>query len=100
EILQQPGMFAWQMFDQQVTHLLRSEYRISRITKVTADSIEELAPLLEGVDPDGFIQTVRAFNAAIDTSIEFDPNVKDGRRTNGLVVDKTNWANPLVQPPF
>ncbi|MPZ98904.1 MAG: FAD-dependent oxidoreductase [Dehalococcoidia bacterium] len=100
EILQQPGMFAWQVFDQQVTHLLRSEYRISRITKVTADTLEALAPQLEGVDPEGFLKTVREFNAAIDQSIPFDPNVKDGRRTNGLAVDKTNWANPLREPPF
>ena len=30
----------------------------------------------------------------------FDPNVLDGRRTEGLTVDKTNWANPLDTPPF
>ena len=30
----------------------------------------------------------------------FDPNVKDGRRTVGLAVDKTNWANALEKPPF
>ena len=35
-ILNQPNQFAWQVFDQQVTHLLRDEYRIRQVTKVTA----------------------------------------------------------------
>jgi len=52
------------------------------------------------MNPFGFLKTVREFNAAIDQDVKFDPNVKDGRRTNGLAVDKTNWANPLVEPPF
>jgi tricarballylate dehydrogenase len=25
---------------------------------------------------------------------------KDGRRTQGLAINKTNWANPLDTPPF
>ena len=42
-ILEQPHQFAWQIFDQQVVHLQRDEYRIRQVTKVTADTIEELA---------------------------------------------------------
>jgi tricarballylate dehydrogenase len=61
EILNQPGMFAWQIFDQKVTHLLREEYRIPRITKEEADTFEALAPRLEGVDRGLFLETVRAF---------------------------------------
>ena len=30
EIIKQPGMFAWQVFDAKVNHLLRGEYRIRR----------------------------------------------------------------------
>ena len=30
----------------------------------------------------------------------FNPNVKDGRRTQGLAVSKSNWAIPLENPPF
>ncbi len=100
EILRQPGMFAWQVFDDKVTHLLRSEYRIRRTTKAEAQTLEELAHKLTGVDPDAFLRTVHAFNAACRTDIPFDPNVLDGRRTDGLALDKTNWANPLVRPPF
>ena len=40
------------------------------------------------------------YNGAIRQDIPFNPNVKDGRRTVGLSVDKSNWANTLDQPPF
>src|SRR6267143_1714837 len=64
EILNQPGMFAWQIFDQKVVHLLREEYRIPRITKEKADGFEALAERLEGVDARRFLETVRVFNTA------------------------------------
>ncbi|MHC5021472.1 MAG: FAD-dependent tricarballylate dehydrogenase TcuA, partial [Planctomycetota bacterium] len=100
EMLAQPGHFAWQVFDAKVTHLLRDEYRIRQVTKVRADTLEELAGKLEGVDPAGFLATVEAFNAAVRTDVPFNPNVKDGRAAEGLAVPKSNWANPLDQPPF
>lgn len=99
-ILEQPQQFAWQVFDQQVTHLLRDEYRIRQVTKITADTVPELAARLEGVDPAGFLRTVAQFNAAVQTDVAFNPNVKDGRGTPGIALPKTNWANPLVAPPF
>ena len=50
EIVRQPGMFAWQVFDAKVSHLLRGEYRIRRVTKAEAGTLEELAEKLDGVD--------------------------------------------------
>jgi tricarballylate dehydrogenase len=100
EILKQPGMFAWQVFDAKVGHLLRSEYRIRRVTKAEADTLEGLADKLDGVDREGFLKTARDFNAACRTDIPFNPNVLDGRRTEGLKINKSNWANPLDTPPF
>lgn len=100
EILAQPGMFAWQVFDASVAHLLRDEYHIRQITKVSGDTLEKLAGKMEGVDPAGFLSTVQAFNAAVRTHVPFDPNSKDGRCTTGLALPKSNWANPIEQPPF
>jgi len=100
EILNQPGMFAWQVFDQKVTHLLREEYRIPRITKEKADMFEALAERLEGVDPRRFLETVRAFNAAPRPDVPFNPNIRDGLATSGLAIDKTNWAQCLDTPPY
>jgi len=99
-ILEQPDNFAWQVFDAQVSHLLRDEYRIKQVTKVSADTLEDLAQKLEGVDPDAFLAEVAAYNAAVDTDTPFDPTVKDGRGTPGLSVSKTNWANTISEPPF
>ncbi len=100
EVLRQPGLFAWQVFDQKIVHLLRDEYRIARITKETANSLEELAPKLTGVDTASVLETLRAYNAAPRPDVAFNPNVHDGLRTFGLPVDKTNWAQKLDTPPF
>src|SRR5499427_10029881 len=100
EVLKQPGLFAWQVFDQKVVHLLREEYRITRITKETANTFEELAPKLTGVDASGFLETVRGFNAAPRPEVPFNPNVQDGLRTDGLPINKSNWANRLDAPPY
>ena len=99
-ILAQPGQFAWQVFDQQVTHLLRDEYRIKQVTKVSADSLQALAANLDDVDAAGFLDTVQAYNNAVDTTVAFNPNVKDGRATHGLAINKSHWANRLDSPPF
>src|SRR5260370_33222660 len=100
EILNQPGMFAWQVFDQKTVHLRREEYRIPRTTKEKADTLEALAERLDGVDPKGFLDTVGAFNAAPRPAVPFNPNIHDGLRTSGLPIDKTNWAQRLDTPPY
>src|SRR5215470_9974778 len=100
EVLKQPGLFAWQVFDQKIVGLLREEYRISRITKETAGSLEELAPKLTGVDARGFLETASAFNAAPRSNVPFNPNIRDGLATRGLAIDKSNWANRLDVPPY
>ena len=99
-ILRQPGQFAWQIFDKKVTHLLRDEYRIRQVTKVTANTLEELVEKLDDVNPAKALETIRAYNASIRTGIAFDPNIKDGRCTEGLAVPKSNWANVLDTPPY
>jgi tricarballylate dehydrogenase len=100
EVLKQPGQFAWQVFDAKVTKLLRSEYRIKFMTKVAANTLEELAAKLEGVDGPQFLKTVREYNAAVQGSTAFDHTVKDGKSTTGLSPAKSNWAQPLDTPPF
>jgi len=99
-ILEQPGQFAWQIFDQKTKHLQRDEYNIRQITKVTANTIEELASKLEGVNADAFIKEIEAYNAAVKDDVEFNPNIKDGKATRGLSINKTNWANSIQDPPF
>src|SRR3954464_10848065 len=99
-ILEQPGQFAWQIFDQKTKHLQRDEYNIRQITKVTANTIEELAGKLDGVDATQFVKTIAEYNAAVQTDKPFNPNVKDGCRTDGLAVNKSNWAVKIDKPPY
>jgi tricarballylate dehydrogenase len=78
-VLEQPGRFAWQVFDARTTPLLRDEYEASHATRADATTIEELAHRLDGVDAGRFLATVADYNAA---------------------VDETNWANRIDRPPF
>jgi tricarballylate dehydrogenase len=98
-ILSQPGQFAWQIFDSKVLHLLRDEYRIKRVTKARADTLEELVQKLDGVNADKALETIKAYNAAVIDK-PFNPNIKDGRATAGLAIPKSNWANIIDTPPF
>ncbi len=100
EVMKQPGLFAWQIFDQKIVHLLREEYRIARITKEQANTLEELAPKLAGVDAKAVLETLRQYNAAPRPDVAFNPNIHDGLRTFGLPIDKTNWAQTLDTPPY
>lgn len=99
-VLEQPGHFAWQVFDDKVSDLLYGEYRFHDASYVEADMLEELAQKLAGVDADAALNTLKAFNSAVDDEVTFDPTVLDGKRTNGLELDKTNWAQALDTPPF
>ena len=98
-IMGQPYRTAIQIFDAKTIPLLRDEYCIREVTKVRADSIEELAAGLE-IDPLALKATVEGFNAACGDTSKFNPSILDGVATEGLAIDKTNWALPIDEPPF
>lgn len=100
EILRQPEQVAWQVFDQKVIGMLRDEYRIRQVSKVRADTLEHLAQQMDGIDEGRFLGTVRDFNCAVRTAVNFDPNSRDGRATEGIQPRKSNWANTLDTPPY
>ena len=99
-ILQQPKQFAWQVFDGKVKAQLRDEYRIKQVTKVVANTLEELVSKLDDTNGVVALEEIKKYNAAVQTQVPFNPNVKDGRCTKGLTVNKSNWANTLDTPPF
>jgi tricarballylate dehydrogenase len=98
EIMRQPGGVAYQIFDSKVLHMLRDEYRIPQVTKVTANTLEELADGCQ-ISRDVLVRTVCKFNAAVNDR-PFDPTVLDGKGTVGLVPPKSNWAQPIDTPPY
>ena len=99
-VLEQPGQFAWQVYDAKVNHLLREEYRGRHCTKVQADTLEALVTKLEGVDAAQALQTLQEYNAACTVDVPFNPTVKDGLGTTGLAIPKSNWAQKLDTPPY
>lgn len=97
KVLEQPGARAFQLFDRPGIELLNPAYATAK--PVQADSIRALAEAL-GLDVDVLEATVGEFNAATDSSVEFNPGVLDGKATAGLTPPKSNWAVPLDEPPF
>src|SRR6185369_7428761 len=99
-ILSQPGQFAWQIFDGKVRAQLRDEYKIKQVTKRVGNTLEELVGKLEDTNQAAALEEIKRYNAAVQQDVPFNPNVKDGRSTKGLVIPKSNWANTLDTPPF
>ena len=77
-VLEQPGQMAWQVFDSQVTHLLRDEYRIRQVTRAKADTLEGLVAQMEGIDGARFLETVRAYKRRGDDGGSLRPD-REGR---------------------
>ena len=99
EVLRQPQGIAAQIFDARTVEMLRAiDYEAPGATRVDADTLAELAEGL-GIDAARLERTVAEFNAAIRPG-DFDPTVKDGKRTEGIEPPKSNWALPVEQPPF
>jgi tricarballylate dehydrogenase len=99
-VLQQPGQFAWQIFDAQTKHLLHDEYRIKQITKVTADTLEDLVAKIEDVDRVQLLKTIKEYNAACGRDRTFNPTIKDGLAAAAVTPPKSNWATPIEVAPF
>ncbi len=100
EVLRQPGAFAWQIFDGQVRDLLYDDYRQPDATRISASSLDELVRGFPDVNQRNALGTIGQYNSATPDSSSFDPTKKDGLGTLGLTVPKSNWALPLVVPPF
>ena len=100
EVLRQPQQFAYQVFDAKTHPLLRPEYNDKQVTKVVANTLEELVQKMEGVNAEGFLKTMREYNAAVKKDVPFNHAVKDGKCTVGIDPPKSNWANALDTPPY
>jgi tricarballylate dehydrogenase len=100
-IIEQPGHFAWQIFDAKTDHLLYGEYTFHDAHFVEADTLDALVEKLDGVEnKEQARKTIDDFNEAVDQNVEFDPTVKDGKGTLGLKLAKSNWAQTFDKPPY
>jgi tricarballylate dehydrogenase len=97
-VLAQPGGAAFQIYDQTGVKLFRRGENYAA-TMFEAPTIAELAKKI-GIEPAVLVHTVDEFNAACRKDVAFDPRNLDGKCTVGILPPKSNWAEPLVQPPF
>jgi tricarballylate dehydrogenase len=99
-ILEQPGQFAWQIFDSKVFDLLYAEYRFHDAHFVEADTLDALVDKLEGVNHANARITLADYNDAVDDQTQFDPTILDTKGTKGLTPPKSNWAQTIEHGPY
>lgn len=111
-VLGQVGGVAFQVWDRVGAGMLRGEeYRAEVVERIEAGSVEELAARCGGKGlrrPERLVETVRRYNDAARKQRErcpervFNPAVKDGVATEPGMLEppKSNWALPIVEPPF
>jgi len=90
----QPDQIAYAILDS----IGVSRFMPSVFEPIMADTIEDLALLLD-LDPARLRRSVDMFNASCPEG-QIDPSILDGRATTGLKPEKTNWAAPIMAPPF
>ena len=82
-----------------IDHKSNDLFMPSVFPPIQADSLEALAQTL-GLDQDTFVKTIHSFNQACGDAQGFKSTELDGVSTQGLAVNKTNWARPSDQAPF
>lgn len=80
--------------------MLYPEYDVKSATMVKANSIKDLIYKIKGMNRSKALKTIFLYNNAVTKNIKFDPTIKDGKKTTGLKINKTNWANLIDKPPF
>jgi tricarballylate dehydrogenase len=72
----------------------------SDVAPYQSETIEGLAMQI-GVPAGNLRETIEAFNAAATGDLSrFDATRCDGLATNGITPAKSNWARPIVRPPY
>ena len=80
--------------------MLYPEYDVKSATMVKANSIKELLSKISSINSQKALKTINEYNEAVKDEIKYDPTIKDGKCTEGLKINKTNWANKIDKPPY
>ena len=94
-IAQQPSQIAYSICDSKAFTL----FMPSVFPAVKANTIEDLAVEMK-LDPVKVRETIDGFNRAVKPGQVFDNLKLDGNVTEGLALNKTNWARAVDKPPF
>ena len=93
-VAQQPDQIAYSIVDAKAI----GRFMPSVFPPIVAGSIRELGSAL-GIPAGTLAATIERFNAAVRPGT-FDHHTLDDCRTEGLVPNKTHWAQRLDTPPF
>ena len=93
-VADQPDQIAWIVFDEKAA----GRFMPSVYPAISAPSLEELAEKL-GLDPSAFAAEIGRFNAAVVDG-EFNTEIHDDCRTEGITPPKSHWARRIDQAPF
>lgn len=93
-IAAQPDQIAYSIIDAKAVPL----FMPSVYAPLEADTLAGLATEI-GLDGPAFEATMVAYNAAVQPG-NLDSAILDGCRTQGLEIEKSNWARPIDTPPF
>src|SRR4051812_14224923 len=93
-VAQQPDQIAYSIVDAKTAN----RFMPSVFPPIVAQSIRELASLID-VPAAALTSTVERFNAAVKPGT-FDHQALDDCGTEGLVPNKTHWAQPIDTPPL
>ena len=93
-VAQQPEQIAYSIVDSKAF----GRFMPSVFPPIVAGSVRELAAAIE-VPAGTLTSTIERFNAAVRPGT-FDHQALDDCRTEGLVPNKTHWAQRLDTPPF
>ncbi|WP_435156691.1 FAD-dependent tricarballylate dehydrogenase TcuA [Haladaptatus sp. DFWS20] len=95
-IFEQPNHVAYIVLDSKTHDLVRAT---GPSDPVRADTFEGVLETIDCGDPVTGAETIREFNDSCDPG-DFEPTTLDGNSTDGLALNKSNWAIPLDEPPY
>ena len=98
-INRQPGGIAWCILDGRIDEVTNWKRCVrSDQPPIEAGSLAEMAGAI-GVPVPAFKRTIEVYNSACVDG-DFDPYRVDGLSTENLTLPKSNWARPILEPPF
>jgi len=80
--------------------LLYEEYTFHDAHFVEGNTLEELTNKMDGIDKNEAKKTIDEYNNSVEEKIVFDPTVLDGKSTQGLKIEKSNWAQKIDKGPY
>ncbi|QSH42097.1 FAD-dependent tricarballylate dehydrogenase TcuA [Lentisphaerota bacterium ZTH] len=89
----------FQVFDSQGIACCEPHYQLQK-TCYKGSDLRQLAAEA-GIHVNAFMKTIEEYNRACKHNTgKLDPAVLDGQSTKGICPPKTNWALPIVKPPY